>query len=98
MELDYKAIGKPIKIVCGYRSPAYNEKLRQKDPVGVAKHSKHMEGIAADIRVDGISPSSLYTTIKNLGNNKKIKRGGIGKYSSFVHYDVRSTSKWVDWS
>ncbi|GEM_PF-1352698 len=91
--------GKPIKIVCGYRSKAYNEKLREKDPVGVAKHSKHMDGIAADIRIEGVKVEKIYNTIYQLGKSGKIKKGGLGKYvsSNFVHYDVRGGSSWTTW-
>ena len=42
-------LGKPVIITSGYRTPEWNKKC------GGAKYSYHMRGMAADIRVDGIS-------------------------------------------
>ena len=46
---------KPVIITSGYRTPEWNAKC------GGAKYSYHMRGMAADIRVDGISAKSLPT-------------------------------------
>ena len=43
-------LGKPVIITSGYRTPEWNKKC------GGAKYSYHMRGMAADIRVNGISP------------------------------------------
>lgn len=78
-------IGKPIRINSGYRSPAHN------DAIGGASNSYHMKGMAADIVVSGMSPSDLAATITALMIEGKITKGGIGKYNSFVHYDIRGS-------
>jgi uncharacterized protein YcbK (DUF882 family) len=81
--------GKPITINSAYRTPWYNSK------VGGAAASKHMEGKAADINVQGITPKALHTTIEGLIESGKMKQGGLGLYPTFVHYDVRGS--YVRW-
>lgn len=74
----------PITIVSGYRSPAYNEQLRRADPDGVAQNSQHLYAAAADIRVRGCTPQQVYQAA-----NEVFADGGVGRYSTFVHVDVR---------
>lgn len=50
-------IGKSIKITSGYRSPVLNAM------VGGEKNSVHMQGLAADIRVDSMTPMDLAKAI-----------------------------------
>ncbi len=76
-------IGKPLRIVSGYRSPAYNKKC------GGTKKSQHMQAKAADLRVSGMSSDELHAIIIELIDDEKIMQGGVGKYPLFVHYDVR---------
>jgi len=82
-------IGKAITINSGYRSPSYNKKIG-----GVLK-SKHVLGQAADIRVEGVSPREIHGIISELIKDGRMKEGGLGKYSSFTHYDIRGTkARW----
>jgi len=67
-----------VHIDCGYRSPAYNATLK-----GAAKHSQHMLGNAADIKVAGFTPKQIYDLAIELGFT------GIGLYDTFTHVDVR---------
>ena len=76
-------IGKPIRVISGYRSPRYNRRI------GGARKSQHMTAKAADLRVSGMSPRELREVIIKLIKEGKIKKGGVGLYTSFVHYDVR---------
>lgn len=72
------AIGdRPIIITSGYRSPEYNES------VGGAKHSQHMIGRAADIRVAGMRPRTLGKYAQNVGFTF------VKIYRTHVHVDVR---------
>jgi uncharacterized protein YcbK (DUF882 family) len=75
--------GAEISINSGYRSPAHNE------AVGGASKSQHLKGIAADIVVEGITPDQVADTIEKLITEGKMKQGGIGRYNSFTHYDIR---------
>lgn len=82
-------IGRPIKINSAYRSPSHNKM------VGGAKNSQHLLGKAADIRVDGVSPRELHGIIEELIKDGRMKEGGLGRYNSFVHYDIRGTkARW----
>lgn len=82
-------IGKPIKIISGYRSPEYNKKI------GGAKKSQHMTASASDIQVDGMTPLEVKQKIENLISSGKMKKGGVGLYPTFTHYDVRGfNARW----
>jgi uncharacterized protein YcbK (DUF882 family) len=85
-------LGRPnseIDIVCGYRTPWSNEFLRTHGH-GVAMHSLHMQAMAIDIRMPGISTSRLRDAALSL------HRGGVGYYekSGFVHVDVGRVRRW----
>ena len=86
------ALGHPdaeIDVLCGYRTPWSNEYLRTHGH-GVARHSLHMQAMAIDIRVPGVSTSKLRNTALAL------QRGGVGYYpdSGFVHVDVGRVRRW----
>lgn len=70
-------LGKPIIVVSGYRSQAYNKK------VGGSSKSQHMYGRAADIRVSGMNTEEVAKTAIKLGFK------GIGIYDTFTHVDIR---------
>jgi uncharacterized protein YcbK (DUF882 family) len=81
--------GETIDVICGYRSKATNEWLRQHSP-GVASQSLHMQGLAIDIRMPGVKTSALRDAALSL------QRGGVGYYpdSDFVHVDVGPVRHW----
>ena len=76
------AVGKSISITSGYRSPQHNKKI------GGAKDSQHVKGMAADIKVAGMTPKEVALVIEGLIESGKMKQGGIGIYPSWVHYDI----------
>ena len=79
----------PMHIISGYRSPKYNRKF------GGARKSQHMKARAADIVVKSLKPTELREIILNLIKEGKIKKGGVGLYRSFVHYDTRGwNARW----
>lgn len=74
-----------VTINSGYRTYARNK------AVGGAKYSQHQYGIAADIVVSGIVPKDVADYAETLMPNT----GGIGRYSTFTHIDVRrEKSRW----
>jgi len=82
-------IGKPITINSGYRSPKYNKKI------GGVSRSQHVLGLAADIKVEGVSAREIHSIISELIERGEMKEGGLGRYSSFTHYDIRGTkARW----
>ncbi|MBT9559904.1 MAG: peptidoglycan-binding protein [Myxococcales bacterium] len=79
----------PIGITSGYRSPAHNR------AVGGAKNSYHVRGMAADITVAGMTPRQVRAKVLSLIASGRMKQGGIGLYSTFVHYDTRGyAARW----
>lgn len=68
-----------ITVTSGYRTESYNKK------VDGAKQSQHLYAAAADIKVSGKSASEVYKLCDRLVGS----RGGVGKYSTFTHVDVR---------
>lgn len=76
-------LGRSIVILSSYRSPEYNAAID-----GAARKSYHMSFIALDISVAGHSPSSVFAKLLDWRNDGRFK-GGLGKYSTFVHIDTR---------
>ena len=84
----------PITILSGYRTEEHNEALREADGsgTGVAKNSQHIQGKAADIRVEGLAPSDVYKAVMALYKAGKIPAlGGCGYYSRWNHLDIRQS-------
>jgi uncharacterized protein YcbK (DUF882 family) len=82
-------IGFGIRINSSYRCPAHNRN------VGGASQSKHLEGIAADIDVVGVNPKDVADTIEELMDTGAIPNGGLGRYKTFTHVDIRnSPARW----
>lgn len=77
--------GKAVTITSAYRTPKHNKM------VGGTTYSQHLYGMAADIKVSGVSPRKVAEYAESIlkGN------GGIGVYDTFTHIDVRETkSRW----
>lgn len=81
------AMGHPLLVNSGYRSPEHNR------AVGGAKASNHMKGIAFDIAMTNVDPHRFEREAARLGFN------GIGLYPpqkpsgarNFIHIDTRAT-------
>ena len=73
----------PIKINSGWRCEEYNRKIKG------AKKSQHLLGKAADIRIKDLTPDEVANAIDKLQEGGFIKKGGLGRYNSFTHYDIR---------
>jgi uncharacterized protein YcbK (DUF882 family) len=69
--------GVPVHISSGNRCKKYNKK------VGGKSKSQHLLGKAADIVVDNVSPNVVHSFLDQL------EVGGLGKYNTFTHVDVR---------
>lgn len=79
----------PYEVISGYRSPRSNEALR-KHSGAVARHSLHLKGMAADVRLAGVSLLVLHDAALDL------KRGGVGYYpgDGFLHLDTGRVRRW----
>ena len=78
-----------IHIISGYRSPAYNEKLRSRSK-GVAKDSLHMKGMAIDLAIPSLGLGKIRRAALSLA------AGGVGYYPQpgFVHIDSGHFRSW----
>jgi hypothetical protein len=79
-------LGRPLRINSAYRSPAYNRSLP-----GAARNSIHTLGGALDLSG---SPATLHKILTQM-RREGLFRGGIGRYKTFTHVDVRGKN--ADW-
>ncbi len=80
--------GARITITSGYRSPAYNKTIRNQGNLA-AKASLHQYGMAADLKMEGVSARVIWEYVKTLGY------GGAGYYhGDTVHIDVGPARFW----
>ena len=77
-------LGKPLIITSAYRSPEHNR------AVGGAKKSKHMEGIAFDVRMDNHDPDLFAAAAREVG----FKGFGFYPKSGFMHIDTGPERSW----
>jgi hypothetical protein len=77
-------LGKPLILTSAYRSPEHNKR------VGGAKGSKHMEGIAFDVRMENHDPHEFEAAARAVGFT------GFGYYpkSGFLHIDTGPARSW----
>jgi uncharacterized protein YcbK (DUF882 family) len=81
--------GNYIKITSGYRTPEYNQL------VGGSKRSQHLNGLAADIIINGLNAEITFDLVYDMMLNGEILAGGIGRYKTFTHVDFRGRiTKW----
>ncbi len=83
-----KLAGVPVIVHAGYRCPQHNQ-----DVGGVPK-SEHTRGLAADIRLPGLSLQRMYELALEI---PQFAGGGIGAYDGdFLHVDVRGhRARWA---
>lgn len=79
----------PFTLISGYRSPQTNAMLRSNSS-GVARNSLHLQGKAADLRMQGRSVSQMARAAASCS------AGGVGRYSgsNFVHMDCGPVRSW----
>ena len=79
----------PITINSAWRTATYNRK------VGGAVNSQHLSGKASDVVVSGVPPEEVANAIEFLIECGLMKEGGVGRYDTFTHYDIRGTkARW----
>ena len=78
-----------LNINSGYRTPAYNKRVK-----GV-ENSQHLLAKAADVSSPNMTAEQLHGVFLDMINKGEIHNGGLGKYKTFVHYDIRDTpARW----
>ena len=83
LEVVRQFLGKPLIILSGYRTAAWNQK------VGGSTGSQHLLGRAADVRCAGFTGAQFAEVFEKLIKDRLIPNGGLGTYSNRVHYDQR---------
>tara|TARA_R110002153_G_scaffold235718_1_gene389104 strand:+ start:887 stop:1201 length:315 start_codon:yes stop_codon:yes gene_type:complete len=78
-----QVVESPIAINSGYRCYSHNK------AVGGAKSSQHLLGKAVDIVIKGHKPNDTHSLLELLIKDGVILEGGLGKYNTFTHYDIR---------
>jgi uncharacterized protein YcbK (DUF882 family) len=79
----------PVNINIAYRPKWYEISKGRKG------NSQHCLGKACDIHTEETNPLDLYSLIEDLISKGEILQGGLGKYSTFTHYDIRKTkARW----
>lgn len=73
------AIGKPIHVNSGYRSPAVNKKVGGAVNLDGTPKSQHCFGFAVDITVRGMTPKQICDKIDEL-----VKQGKIKAYDQLI--------------
>ena len=83
-----KLAGVPVVVNAGYRCRQHNQE------VGGVPNSQHTQGLAADIRLPGLSLQRMYELALEV---PQFSRGGIGAYDGdFLHVDVRDhRARWA---
>lgn len=56
---------------------------------GRSGKSQHCFCKASDVKVKGYTPLEVYGAIEYLISIGKMKQGGLGRYNTFTHYDIR---------
>lgn len=85
LEVIRETIGRPVAVISGYRTPAYNERI------GGAKKSTHMTAEGADIRAGDVD--TLWRAILRLHEDGHLPGlGGVGRYDSWIHVDTKKSA------
>ena len=80
-------IGKPVVVTSGYRCPAHNK------TIGGAPNSLHLSGMAADVKVEGVSSFKIAELAEMI---PAFENGGIGIYKRHTHLDIRGReARWA---
>lgn len=83
LEIIRQVLCEPVYINSAYRTISHNSKI------GGASRSFHLKCQAVDINCHIATPLQVFKTIEKLMDDCKIIQGGLKRYSTFVHYDIR---------
>ncbi len=79
----------PFTPTNAYRCPKHNK------AVGGVSKSMHLLGLAADLQIPEIEPHEVAGVIETLMDNGEILMGGVGRYNTFTHMDIRGNrARW----
>ena len=81
-------VGRPVIVDSAYRCPQHNSQ------VGGAGKSEHVEGLAADLRVNGMTAAELEAVARRI---PAIRGIGRADFQDYLHIDVRPTRTLANW-
>lgn len=86
------ALGRPLKVTSGYRSPEYNRSIK------AARNSLHMSAKALDLTCAGWTAERLGELYEQLVNAGRVPDGGLGIYprrwGGWIHIDTGRPRRW----
>lgn len=83
---------RPIRVLSGYRTKDYNTKI------GGAQFSQHVQGRALDLKPPAkMTLANFESVIRSQAQRPESKLKGLGIYPTFLHIDVRPSTKLVVW-
>ena len=82
----------PIQINSAYRCPSHNK------AIGGVSNSQHVLGKASDIVIKGYTPDEVADKLEAMLKDECLfpfHLGGIGRYNTFTHIDIRANkARW----
>lgn len=75
--------GAALSVNSGYRCVEHNK------AIGGARRSQHPQCTAADIHCRSMSASKVADIAEELAEQHAVPIGGIGRYNTFTHIDIR---------
>jgi uncharacterized protein YcbK (DUF882 family) len=81
-------VGKAVIVSSAYRCPQHNAEA------GGAGRSEHVEGLAADIRVEGMTATQMEALARKI---PAIRGIGRNDHQQYIHVDVRPTLTLARW-
>ena len=79
----------PFTPTNAYRCPKHNK------AVGGVSRSMHLLGLAADLQIPDVEPHEVAGVIETLMDSGDILMGGVGRYNTFTHMDIRGNrARW----
>ncbi len=89
LEVIRDVVKAPIRINSSYRHPSYNANI------GGSSRSQHLTASAVDITIDGMNADEVYILLNQMAIDGHIHNGGLGRYNTFTHYDIRTNpTRW----
>lgn len=85
-------VGQPISINSAFRCKSHNSRIGSDDT------SQHILGKASDITINTFTPNEVADIVENMLINEMLPSfyiGGLGKYKTFTHLDIRKNkARW----
>lgn len=76
-------VGVPFSPTNAYRCKEHNAN------VGGVPFSQHLLGKAADLKIEGFTPDEVADMVEEMMDNGDFLMGGVGRYDTFTHVDIR---------